>query len=504
MKTDQEYREIKERAQTFLFKIPGVHGVAIGGKTKDGKLTGERAIRIFVFKKKALEEVPPAERIPPEIEGVKTDVEESSMPKLIKKLPGVYTYLNDKARCRPLKGGVQIKVEGQGRGTLGCFCTVKGDPSKVIGITCHHVIYSDKKIGETAIWGYSAEVGQPEPEDSCSHCCSSLIGKVINSYWDQVVDGLDVALIQLNAGMQWLAEVKDVGRITGKWKEIDQDEADAQTYQVKKRGWKTGLAGGTIIDMNYTSSQDAEDPIVNAIRIKANPDQFGVELGLMFCNFGDSGSVVLNDANEVVGLLTHGNKEDLRYGYATPIDRIIEKFEGLPEDRRISLEIAVAGHDSDVQTVPGAAMVGLAQEDRLGEAITGEAAGRLEQEIGASRLGRWYAELYRRHFNEVNGLINGNRRVGAIWRQSGGAALFQSLMRAFQAPDYRVPQTINGAPLHQCLDRFLESLVKYGSAALGADLRQVRPTLPDIAGLAYREILHKLAEPEGISAPATA
>ena len=65
-------RELKERVAERLLALDGVHAVAVGGKTVDGRPTGELAIRIFTVKKRPLEEIPEGQRIPPEIEGVAT------------------------------------------------------------------------------------------------------------------------------------------------------------------------------------------------------------------------------------------------------------------------------------------------------------------------------------------------------------------------------------------------------------------------------------------------
>jgi len=67
----EEVRRIKETVEADLLRRPGVTGVDIGPKLVGGKETGRLAIRIYVAKKK---DVPDAEVIPKEIEGVPTDV----------------------------------------------------------------------------------------------------------------------------------------------------------------------------------------------------------------------------------------------------------------------------------------------------------------------------------------------------------------------------------------------------------------------------------------------
>jgi hypothetical protein len=73
---------IKEDAESKLRSLPGVHAVGIGEKYVDGKPSGEQSIVVLVVKKKPLDQLQPEEVIPSEIEGIKTDVIQVSMPRL--------------------------------------------------------------------------------------------------------------------------------------------------------------------------------------------------------------------------------------------------------------------------------------------------------------------------------------------------------------------------------------------------------------------------------------
>jgi hypothetical protein len=57
-----------------LLAIPGVTGLAIGSKLTGGQDTGQRAVVVFVEKKRR--EVPEGERIPSVVDGIPTDVVE--------------------------------------------------------------------------------------------------------------------------------------------------------------------------------------------------------------------------------------------------------------------------------------------------------------------------------------------------------------------------------------------------------------------------------------------
>ena len=76
---EEEYehaRRVQQRVEDRLLALPGVHGVSIARKNGDGAL----AIVVHVSQKRLAAELPEAERIPAEIEGVPTDVIETAQP----------------------------------------------------------------------------------------------------------------------------------------------------------------------------------------------------------------------------------------------------------------------------------------------------------------------------------------------------------------------------------------------------------------------------------------
>jgi hypothetical protein len=470
--------------------LPGVHAVGVGGKETGGEPTGELAICVFVVDKRPLSDIPPEERIPPEIEGVKTDVVQEPVPE-IKQIPGINPNRpqEDDSKHRPVRGGTQIKREGgPGYGTLGCICRVTGDPKKIVAVTNHHVLYP---ACPTAAG--TERVGQPEGTDSCWGCTYDMIGKVLDSRCDPQVD---IGLVQLDPGIEWLAEVEEIGYIRGIHTVTD-EEAAPHTYQVRKRGMKSGLSGGTVRAVGVGGVINRRGVFyrayTGAIRIAANPDPANPGATTGFSVGGDSGSAIVNASDEVVGILFGGG---VSIDYAIPIQAVIDKWaSGLPAARQINLEVARAARPNDVQTVPGSAMVAL--EEAARRPLAEEDAARLEEELRTTPLGAWYADLYHRHAREVLGLINGNRRVATVWHRSGASALLQSLVTAFARPGERIPAEIEGRPLVACLADVERILDRYGSPELKADLSTALPTAPDVAGLTYREALGRLqvAEP---------
>jgi len=481
----RDYIAIKERVADRLLAIPGVHAVGVGEKITAGERTGETSVRVYVTRKRPLADVAPDERVPPDIEGVRTDVVERPMP-VVEQVAGIPANAPDRedgGEYRPLRGGIQIARAGSsGVGTLGCICDVTGDASRIVALTCHHVVYSP---GATPS---NEEVGQPNGQSSSSASCDDIFGHVLDAQLDEDVD---VTLIRLNGGTQYWAQVEGAGVVHGS------GPHPALNDPVTKRGRTTGLTGGSVDDVSTDGDVRNVDGSTRhykrAIQVHANP---AVTPGPTdFTRAGDSGSAYLNAAGQVIAIHFAGSP-GTGHSWGTPIENIVNKFNGvsigggptLPAARHVALAVSSAAAANDTRTVPTAMAA-----DEARAAITPGAARRLEQEVRTSSpRGAWYADLYRRHGEEVAALVHRNRRVTVVWHRSGAAELAQWIVRAFTQRDVRIPERIEGRPVHACLDDLASALARNGSSGLVADLRRALPTLPDVAGLTDREILDRL------------
>jgi hypothetical protein len=75
-KSMAEVRAIKDKYQAELLRKVNVVGVAVGYREKDGQMTDQVALTVMVKKKVPLSQLDAKDVIPPEIEGVMTDVKE--------------------------------------------------------------------------------------------------------------------------------------------------------------------------------------------------------------------------------------------------------------------------------------------------------------------------------------------------------------------------------------------------------------------------------------------
>jgi hypothetical protein len=113
-------------------------------------------------------------------------------------------------------------------------------------------------------------------------------------------------------------------------------------------------------------------------------------------------------------------------------------------------------------------------------------------EISATGVGREFAEAVQRHIPETQDLINSHRRVGAVWRRNGGTQIIQSFLEMVQFPERKLPAAVTGRPITECLSRIQKALVRYGSAALAADLLRLGPLLIRNTDLTYPQMLTAL------------
>jgi hypothetical protein len=151
----QRIHGVKAQVQSYLLSIPGVHAVGVGTKQVGGKRTDEPAIRVFLTEKRPASEVLPTHLVPAEIEGIKTDVVQMAMPRLLVDF--------DQSRERPLQGGTTIQPKGiRDGGTVGCFGITQEAQPKVVGLTCQHVVCPPVGFVKSSL-GVTLPNGSPNP-----------------------------------------------------------------------------------------------------------------------------------------------------------------------------------------------------------------------------------------------------------------------------------------------------------------------------------------------------
>ena len=516
MPTHEDIVAAKNRAAKVLLNLPNVTSVGIGGRVRGGERLSELVLKVYVDAKVPVDQLTPSERIPAEIEGLPTDVVQ--MPTVGTTAaatpappgqPAIPFANRDSDNHRPIVGGSHLEgglSENDYMGTLGCVMVSTTDATRAYAFTNWHVMQGqnqkDPTIGTT-------KAGQSTNKDSVTKCCSHIIGTLVAGARNTTIDA---ALIQLKPGLEWTADVLDIGPLAG---EHPVNATEAATHPaVRKRGARSRLSGGAIdsIGANVTvdgisySNVTIVMPNLNPALASTDPFFFG--------QHGDSGSVVVNDANQVVGIffaLPNAPYAGSVAGWVLPLEDIKS---GLAA-QSVPVKVAVAATAGIVNTVPGAAMVAMPEElaptligaragaearERLvaiglplGEDPPAAALQRLEGDLERSARGRGLVTFWLRHQRELLELINSNRRVATTWHRSGASGLFQLLTRMLSQPDLAVPETINGQPVDQCVDTVCAVLDKFGSPRLREDLARARTALPALGGLTYPRICSALA-----------
>ena len=519
--------QVKQDWAQRLLANPNVVAVGIGPKIVAGEATGEPAIRVFVRRKLPANQVPPDELIPAEIDGVTTDVAVGGEPIPVaapvdalgaigvldaRANPVKHAHAKtspDDGSHRPLTGGRQIApVDSNGYvGTMGCLLWDPANHDVGYALTNMHVV---QPPDVTTVTKNTSKIGQPDGSDSSSRCCNDVIGVWAGGGKS---DDRDEALVKLSPGQKWQAKIEDVGLVAGAHP-LTLPEVTGVKYKVAKRGRTTKLTGGTVAALQATTG--VAD---NLIIVDPNPNPGAAAGEIVFFDIeGDSGSALVNSANEVVGLIWARN--DTGQGFAYEIGHVLGR---LKTTDGVTVEVASSANENEVRLVPGATLVPLPPE--MAEQIAGDpeeervflgengraplarpwfadlppSAPTVEQvlaDLGASDSGRQLFDLWQLHREELLRLLDTNRRVALAWHRGGGAALTQLVLRMPAHPDRPLPVTLYGEPLTAVVDRLHAVFASHASQALRADLARARELLPDLGGRTYAEIVAALGARE--------
>jgi hypothetical protein len=475
---DERLKAIKEAAMGDLFKIPGVDRVGIGLKMVGGSPSGGIAIRVTLIRKKPEAEVPPDQRVPDEIQGIPTDVieRESASEDPSNVCP---QEVNDDQKLRPIRGGILLRLHPnqavpiESQGTLGCMAYTLDTERKVVLLSAHHVLLNlGHKVGD--------RVGQTETCPMYSECCSDHIATVLLGEFNNKVDA---AFALLDPKIDWCSEIIDIGAVRGTHT-IRLSDLLPTGYPVKKRGYRTGLTKGVVTEL-YLSRRGGRRDFDNGISVDPVPPfpQFS-------CS-GDSGSVLLNDNNEVVGLLT------LRDGIssiATPIADVeaelnIQIANDKPCTHQDRLAVGSGGRGDSTLTTKTAPDI-----DSPNPAAFGQPGflSQAQEEILQTAKGKAYTEIIRLHQYEVRRLINTNKRVAVVWHRNGGTTILQKVAQTIRDRNTALPNVIEDQPLSVCVNRILDSVAKYASPRLRSDIADWRSALVELGSYSFNEFLAML------------
>lgn len=416
-------------------KIPGVVGVGIGLKETAGEITEEIVFKVYVKEKKELSDIPKGEVIPATFQEFKTDV--------VVVPEGTLEDL-DETRYRPVTGGCQItngliKDGSFWNGTLGLICTYNDQEQTTVLLSNYHVLYSSGgKVG--------SKIYQPSKKDDKNCCCcvcsrGDLVGTVIKGKKD---DTLDCAIANLkHVGNNYKKNVVlEIGAIKG----IDNAVVGEK---VRKYGRTTRLTTGRVLSIRSPFSIEG---VLNRNQIIIQ------EWNSPYNNFskgGDSGSVVVNEENKVIGLHYSGNNSNPTGPYHSTSNVIqnVVSFLGITIG-----PIPKATHEL-TETV---------SEELLNEEILidNPLLEKYKSILEETANGRAILSVINSNIQEVLWLVNHNRECGVVWQRNKGPAFIEAYNDLGEHPDKAIPKTVDGIALSDMLTNMGDVLEKYGSDQL--------------------------------------
>lgn len=120
----------------------------------------------------------------------------------------------------------------------------------------------------------------------------------------------------------------------------------------------------------------------------------------------------------------------------------------------------------------------------------------LQERFMHTTRGAEWRGVVRAFAQEVNSLINSNKRVATVWHRNGGPAWVRVAFQMVATPTMPLPDTANGHALQAGVDTMLATLKRYGSAPLVAWLTQNEPDLALLEpGRSLLQLLDGLDQP---------
>jgi len=271
----------KEKYEKQIFKKANVLGIGIGFKIKNNKELKKKCIVVLVKKKVPIEKLNKKDIIPKKFkEGAVTDVIETGEIKAL-------SIINHKKKYRPAPGGVSIGHYKISAGTLGMI--VKQKNQKFI-LSNNHVLANsnDSKKGDLIL-----QPGRYDSQEKNNEIAKLHKFIKINFLPSKKENYVDAAIAKPISEKLITENIIEIGK-------PKKPKNPRINQEIKKSGRTTGLTKSkisllnTTVTVSYSKNQSAifKDQLISP----------------GFSQPGDSGSIVLDNNNNIIGLLFAGNK----------------------------------------------------------------------------------------------------------------------------------------------------------------------------------------------------
>jgi hypothetical protein len=271
---------LRESARSWA-RDPSIQGFAIAHRKRNGRVTPELVLKVYVDRKLRRETVgnlvPRQIRLSPRHKPVRTDVEGV----------GVFRLNAHAGRLRPACPGAGISLRRGSAGTLGCLLRKRGDRQKLYILSCAHVLAEGGAPPGSAIY-------QPASETGAHRAATDIIARLSEVYPRQATDEgfpnlADAAIAEVTNPAAVGSEIPGIGVPRGAKLLVRPGEP------VKMAGFRTE-AGVSIIESVEFATEDV-----------STGERYGYR-DLVICDppmsqAGDSGAAVLSADGLVVGVL---------------------------------------------------------------------------------------------------------------------------------------------------------------------------------------------------------
>ena len=298
--------DISNNYYDFCMNLENVKGIGFGFKSINGIGTLEPCIHVLVEKKVDCKYLSKDNVIPKFFMGIKTDVIEIGK--------GGFRYNSIfPMKLRPLKGGCDIATiyeKDDVYGTLACIVSKKKLFKKEYFILSNNHVLAD--INKLPI---GTPIIQPS-KSSILNIENEVIANLFTFVKLKVYDGnkknvnyVDCALAKINNNIGITRTIFDVGEIKG----VSTPKLGAR---IKKYGASSGLSRGkiTTIDATFEIEQEGNKYM---FKNQVLADIFNIS--------GDSGSLILNEFNEAVGLFW-GGSDNNSVAYINDISTVLKNL----------------------------------------------------------------------------------------------------------------------------------------------------------------------------------
>jgi hypothetical protein len=486
MKTSEQLKAENDAIRSMLARgseqellaNPNVLHVSVGLKETNGTVSDQLCVRVYVKHKKDRASVPADELIPTEVNGVPTDVN----------TVGEFEFSDDNTKYRPIKGGIQISNRivvlndaGTGtemsRGTLGCMAIDTTDDAPVM-LSNWHVLYGS--AGRTGDKVYQppptsvppAQLGDlpVRPTDDADKV-GVLRRKEISSNCDGAIATIDVSSCCHCCGIHYSNEINGLS-VGGRppRNTIVGDQRAVSGMPVFKVGKSTGRTEGRVVDDNHPSFSITKDGTTHTFTGQIAIQN--INSAQPFSTHGDSGSVIINLDNKIVGLLFASGRNIPISGTPQPFITIANHI----SDVFAALKIRIP-YSPDVKVISAETLRAV---PTVFEAPIPEPYRVLRKQLQDNEVTAKLFAIGQRHSDEVTYLVNHCRPVTVAWRRAQGPAFLATVMGAVREGHSRIPPAIKGVTLTELLRRMQLVLSQNGSPALRETMNSARVNVEGI------------------------